>query len=253
MSSRTPANPIGRARRSVAAVAALVGVLALTTGVADAAEVQNGSFETGDLTGWTTADMGAGSWDVLLAGDDINYDPPCDTYAVYSDQGDPTAMVLYQDIALEAEMTHTLSFQHSWVNFADGEIPPEGQPDAESVFITPPNLTDDPNQQYRVDIMDPAADPYSTADADVLQAVFRTNVGDPDLSGGWLPVNVDLSPWAGQTVRLRFAIAVTAAPIQAGIDCVAVQSTPLQTTTTTAPPTTSTQAAAAVVTPAFTG
>ena len=75
------------------------------------------------------------------------------------------------------------------------------------LWIERPNTLDYtgiPNKQYRVDILKRSADPFSVAPADVLATVFRTDLGDPR---NLAPTRMtfDLSPYAGQTVRLRFA------------------------------------------------
>jgi len=87
------------------------------------------------------------------------------------------------------------------------------------VFFSPNTL--DPystaNQQYRVDIMRPSASLLSVAPADILLNVFQTKPGDPLV----LPpaeYRVDLSPFAGQTVRLRFAQVCNIYFFQASVD-----------------------------------
>ena len=231
-------------RTAIAVVAAGL-TLGVSAGTAGAAEVTNGSFEDGDFTGWT-ADSEAGSagdWFVNAGtSSPINEDPvpapPCGTFAAVGDTQENTASILYQDIALEADQTHLLTLQYFYVNYAPG-------------FATPDQLAIEPdNQQYRIDIMDPAADPYSATAPAVLLPIFRTDVGDPNDSGGWQTLAVDLSAYAGQTVRLRFGFTTSDGYMNPGADCVEVQSTPIPTTTV-AP--TTTQAAAATVTPAFTG
>src|SRR4029450_1415629 len=62
----------------------------------------------------------------------------------------------------------------------------------------------EPNQQFRIDLIDPTAPIDSVADGDVLVNVFRTSTTDPT-SLAPPAVSVDLSAWAGETVRLRLA------------------------------------------------
>ena len=78
-------------------------------------------------------------------------------------------------------------------------------------FFTPDSLdvlADLPNQQFRIDVMDPAA-PAFDADDGVLRALYRAD----DDNGG--PVSIyqcwrfDLSAFTGRSVRLRFAVATT--------------------------------------------
>ena len=74
-----------------------------------------------------------------------------------------------------------------------------------------------PNQQFRIDILAPTAAADSMADADLRATVFETGPDAPARRGP-TPVRYDLSPWAGQTVRLRIATADNQAPMRAGID-----------------------------------
>jgi len=74
-----------------------------------------------------------------------------------------------------------------------------------------------PNQQFRVDVLAPTAAPDSMADADLRATVFETRPDAPARRGP-TPIRYDLSPWAGQTVRLRIATADNQAPLRAGID-----------------------------------
>src|SRR6478735_2026857 len=146
--------------------AALVAFV-LATG-AGAATVANGNFETGDFTGWTTwnADGGDGNW-FVYSGSPI-LAPPEGTFAAVTDQGGPGTHILYQDVALEAGQTHTLSFTIYYENQA-------------GVFFSPDTLAFDgeANQQFRIDIMDPTAPVDSVAPADIYATVFRTMPGDP--------------------------------------------------------------------------
>ena len=88
-----------------------------------------------------------------------------------------------------------------------------------SPFVAPRTLAINagPNQQFRVDILAPTAAADSMADADLRATVFETRPDAPARRGP-TPIRYDLSPWAGQTVRLRIATADNQAPMRAGID-----------------------------------
>jgi len=73
-----------------------------------------------------------------------------------------------------------------------------------------------------VDIMDVAAPVRSTAAKDVLATVFRTAAGDPDTIAP-RTVSFDLSEWAGERVRLRFAQVDNSGPLRAGVDDVRLE------------------------------
>src|SRR5207247_1021192 len=96
---------------------------------------------------------------------------------------------------LEPGLTHTLSLKLYYVNLGTG-----GNSTPETLDYT--GFV--PNQQYRMDIMDPAAAPDSVASDDVLARVFRTEVTDPTVLAP-TTITFDLTPFAGTTVRLRFA------------------------------------------------
>src|SRR5215212_926978 len=125
--------------------------------------VPNGGFETGDFTHWNVANNQAGDeegdWFVYegttspLSGFDIAA-PPQGNFAATTDQGGPGSHVLYRNIKLASGMEHRLSFYLYYANF-------------EGNFFTPRTLdyTVSPNQQYRVDILRPKANPF-TVDPD---------------------------------------------------------------------------------------
>jgi hypothetical protein len=94
-------------------------------------------------------------------------------------------------------------------------------------FYTPASLSylTDPNQQYRVDIMKPGAPVKSVAPLDILDTVFSTKVGDPLAMSPYTTMTADLSPFAGKTVRLRFALVDNVAGFYGGVDNVKVTST----------------------------
>jgi hypothetical protein len=201
------------------AILAVVLTLAVP-GVSGAATVANGGFETGTFSGWTVVNQpggGAGSWFVYsgttspLSGFPIAA-PPGGTFAATTDQFGPGSHVLYQDVALEAGFSHVLSFDLYYSNNA-------------GAFATPSTLDFNvfPNQQYRVDVLRPTADPFSVAAADVLATVFRTEQGDP-LVLAPTRVTFDLSAFAGTTVRIRFAGVENVFFFQASVDDVDIES-----------------------------
>lgn len=204
------------------------------------ASITNGDFESGDLTGWTVfADPmpsgvlaepigGKGGWFIYqdaseLPGDwDRSSDdhevraqpePPQGQYAAITDMNGPGAYILYQDVALDGKyiLEYTLFYHNGMPDFfaeMGWTIPEEG------IFFTPdsldyrltfePEFPGTPNHQMRLDLLDPGAEVTSVADEDVLAMIFRTEANDPAKLEP-KAMSYDLSPWAGQTVRLRFA------------------------------------------------
>jgi hypothetical protein len=81
----------------------------------------------------------------------------------------------------------------------------------------------DPNQQYRVDLLRPKADPFTVDPDDIRARLFRTRVGDPNRLQPTL-MTFDLTRFAGKTVRLRFAEVDNQFFFQASVDKVKVES-----------------------------
>jgi hypothetical protein len=194
--------------------------------VSIAATIVNGGFETGSFAGWTVfnQDGGFGNWYVYAgtASPENGFSipaPPEGTFAATTDQAGPGSHILYQDVTLEAGFHHTLSFVVYYENQAGS-------------FATPPSLDFNvfSNQQYRVDVLNPSAPLTSVTPGEVLATVFQTRVGDAPFLAPTV-VTVDLSSFAGRTVRLRFAEVDNQFYFAAAVDNVALTSTPAFPTT----------------------
>lgn len=216
-----------------AAAAAAVMLSIVVSMVALAASVNNGGFESGTFSGWTVVNQ-AGSF----AGSNwFNYTgttspnsghtipaPPEGTRAAITDQNGPGSHELYQDITLQPGFTQTLTFSLYYHSYA---------------ALTAPGTLDytvGTNMQYRVDVMKTTAADFSIAPADVLANLFQTRAGDPQIVAP-NSVKFDLTPFAGQTIRLRFAEADNVSYFNAGVDNVQIVSTQadLALTGTTSP------------------
>ena len=175
-------------------------------------------FESGDLADWQVIDSGTGHWFVYEDGafspDPLHAavmarfrvpDPPHGTHALTSDSIGPGTHVLYRDIRLDGRLS-----LRAWTYYVTNGDP----------FSEPANLSHDapaPVQQFRIDVMDPAAPIDSVADGDVLVNLFRT--GPQNLSRlAPAEVSEDLSPWAGRAVRIRIAKVDNRGPLRAGVD-----------------------------------
>ena len=168
------------------------------------APLANGSFElnggvgTAELDDWqvVTSGIGFGSWWVQT-GDaspvsDLLAEPPTDgRFAAMADQLGPGLHILYQDVVVPKGPA-ILSFDLYLNNLA-------GQ------YFTPGTLSPDefPNQQFRVDVLDPSA-PIDDVGAGVLLPVYHTAEGDP-ATASYRTISVSLRQFAGRTVRIRFA------------------------------------------------
>jgi hypothetical protein len=183
--------------------------------------VPNGGFETGDFTHWNGANQisGSGDWFVYEGAESPLSAfriaaPPQGNFAATTDQENPGSHILYRNIKLESGMRHELSFYLYYRNRA-GEFFARDTLD----------FRVEPNQQYRVDLLRPKADPF-TVDPEVIRArLFRTGVGDPNRKQPTL-MTFNLTRFAGDTVRLRFAEVDNQGFFQASVDRVRVTSEP---------------------------
>jgi hypothetical protein len=200
-------------------LAAFVAALALAGTAAAFAQFANGSFETGDFTGWTHVDQvgSSGSWFVYSGTstpvEDFDFfAPPDGTYAAVTDQTGEGSHVLYQDITLRNTplCQDRLQFTIYYNNQA-------------LVFYNPATLdfTAAPNQQYRVDIMRPGSPDFSVAPGDVLANVFQTTPSSPAVMAP-TTMSVSVAKWAGQTIRVRFAEVDDLFFFNAGVDNVKI-------------------------------
>ena len=174
-------------------------------------------FESGAIADWHAVGSGAGSWAVYTKGNeapdpaksDPNSpfavpDPPQGKFALVTDMNGPGTRIVYRDLRLDGLFTLRMSV------FYEGSAP----------FSSPKSLAHDapePNQQFRVDLLDPSAPIDSVGKDDVLANVFRTSPGDP-VSRRPTDVSLDVSPWAGKTVRLRLAETDNQGPLRVGVD-----------------------------------
>lgn len=174
-------------------------------------------FESGALSNWKTAGSGSGGWFVYTDGkkapdpakSDPNFpfdlpNPPQGRHAAVTDMRGPGTRILYRDVKLDGRFRlHLTAFYGGVGNFSSPETLAYDAPEA--------------NQQYRIDLIRLSAPIDSVAKEDVLVNVFRTSPGDPDRREP-TAVSVDVSPWAGQTVRLRLTGADNRGPLRVGVD-----------------------------------
>ncbi|WP_406696653.1 tandem-95 repeat protein [Singulisphaera sp. Ch08] len=185
--------------------------------------VLNGDFERGDLTGWLTNSVsnalprlgyqvysGTGPWSWPLP------TPPQGNFAatnelMWAAPNLVEAKILYQDVFLPTGQFADLSMLIGYQNFSNAFLTPNSL-DTHSVL----------NQQFRIDIVDPSASLLSTAAADVLMTIFQTRAGAPNILAP-TAITADLSSFAGQTVRLRIAVAANQADLVTVIDAVSIK------------------------------
>ncbi len=222
-------------RSEIGWVALLVVVLVAMPALSNAAaaDVVNGNFESGTLRGWNVAQAtGAGSWFAYTGTNapigskrptpaDPVQPPPQGAFAAITDQANPDSLILYQDVVLEAGLSHQLSLLAYYDAYRPIAVP---SPDTISVADEVLRLPDgkfQQNQQFRIDVIRPEAPIDSLDPADVLRPVFATKPGAP-LRMTPRKLTADLSAFAGQTVRIRIANAVTEEVFNAGVDAVSI-------------------------------
>ncbi|HWO46790.1 MAG TPA: hypothetical protein VNM41_01925 [Solirubrobacterales bacterium] len=211
------------ARRVLLLALALASLSAPSAG---AAEVVNGGFETGNFTGWAVRQStGAGNWYAYKGTEPpIPHDrgavavqpPPQGAFAAITDQANPETLLLYQDLQLEPGTAYKLGLLAYYDSYSALASPSPDTLSVDEEAIGPKT-----NQQFRIDVIKPTAAPDSVEPGDVLLNLFHTRSGgarkmDPTRFVG------DLAPFAGQTVRLRIAVAATDEVLSAGVDAIAL-------------------------------
>jgi D-alanyl-D-alanine carboxypeptidase len=208
----------GRRSAAAAALVALVALSSVLVGCQTRPRTMvMDDFESGAITNWQAVGGGSGGWFVYSNGhkapdpaqSDPNApfdvpDPPQGRFAAVTDMNGPGTRILYRDLRLEGRFTLQMSV------FYAGAGP----------FSSPATLAYDtpkPNQQFRIDLVRPSAPIDSVAKGDVLVNLFHTAPGDP-VRRQPTEVRVDVSAWAGQTVRLRLAGTDNQGPLRAGVD-----------------------------------
>ena len=232
--SAMPVNPIHylgvlrgvRGHRSAVVAAALAVLVALSSVLvgcqARPRTIVVDDFESGAITNWQAVGGGSGGWFVYSDGhkapdpaqSDPNApfdvpDPPQGRFAAVTDVNGPGTRILYRDLRLEGRFSLQLSVFHT------GTGP----------FSSPATLaydTPEANQQFRIDLLRPSAPIDSVAKGDVLVNVFHTSPGDPARRQP-TEARVDVSAWAGQTVRLRLATTDNQGPLRVGVDNIRFQ------------------------------
>ena len=192
--------------------------------------IVNGSFETGDFKGWnvsTVATGGSGTpfvpWSVTTAGSGgfSGYQilPTLTQHGTHDawngfDGGGPMEFRMYQDIAIPSGVALNLSWRDraQW-NFCCGQTQP---------------------RTYEVQLRNPSTNAILTT----LYS-FSTGVEDFYHDTGWLSHSLDLSAFAGQTVRLFFLERIPetfTGPGQIEFDSISSSNNPLPTPTPTPTP-----------------
>ena len=204
---------------------------------AEAAKVVNGRFESGTLDGWQVRHAtGAGDWFAYTGTDapigskrptpaDPVQAPPQGDFAATTDEANPDTLIMYQDVALEAGLSHQLSLLAYYDSYKPVAVPTPDTLSVSDEVLGLPGGQFQKNQQFRIDVMRPEAPLESLDPADILRTMFATKPGDPLTMEPTL-LTANLSAFAGQTVRLRIANSVTEEVFNAGVDAVSISTGP---------------------------
>jgi len=205
-----------------------VALAALTPAAAGAAEIVNGGFESGDFAGWEVRQStGAGKWYAHRGTEPpIPHErgavsvqpPPQGAYAAIADEINPETLLLYQDLQLEPGTAYKLSLLAYYDSYSALTTPSPDTLSVDGEVLGPKS-----NQQFRIDVMKAGSPPDSVDPNDVLINLFSTRSGGARKMEPTQLVG-DLAPFAGQTVRLRIAVAATEEVLSAGVDAVALSS-----------------------------
>lgn len=204
---RNPARAV--IRTSVPLLAAFA---VIASGVAQAAPVvTNGGFES-RMSGWSRESAGSGNWRSYTGTPTVCsgpfFAPPVGTRAAVSDAGAPGSHILHQEIWVpdDARRLNMLIYYVSTVPIAT----------ANTLDHTGP-----PVQQYRVDILKPAAR-VNTMNANKILATPFANVNGDPMVVGPIPVSLNMRPLRGEDVRLRFAEVSNLGCFNAAVDAVKI-------------------------------
>lgn len=190
--------------------------------------ITNGDFETGDLSGFTADQTFAGqsnsgpshlyaySGTMSSSGYDIPAPAQGQFAAILDDGSGFGSEVLYQDVTVPSGGGR-LSLTYAYASFAP-------LADPESFDYTRDSNTA-PVQQFRVDVIRPSAGIRSAAAADILTTLVRTRAGAPK-ELGQTSASADLTPFAGQTVRIRMITASNKDSLLAEVDGITLTAIP---------------------------
>jgi hypothetical protein len=203
---------------------AVAGLAMASPAAASAAQVVNGGFESG-LAGWEVRRLTrAGNWYAYEGtkppiekqrADQVQAPPQGDSAAI-ADQINRDTLFLFQNIQLEPDSSYDLSLLAFYDSLTALAIP---SPD--TLSVDEEAIGDQANQQFRIDLMRPDAPVDSVAPGDVLHTLFRTKAGGPRTLKP-TRFSADLTPFAGQAVRLRIAVAATKEVFYAGVDAISL-------------------------------
>lgn len=179
-----------------------LAILLATFAQSALADLVNGDFETGDLSGWTATNNGSAFAIQVTSGDtvtDAGTIPSSLTgdYFVFTSQTGAGSSFLTQEFTVQAGLKK-IFFDIAIINGAN------------DYYVPDPMSFDyngEANQQARFDILVPGAALDTVDPADIIVTAYQTQPGDP-LTQDWASFEFDatteLAPYIGQPVIFRF-------------------------------------------------
>jgi hypothetical protein len=207
------------------AVLLAIAALLVAAGSAPAAGPIEGNFESGTLDAWTNLSFYENSeWAAQTKSDaeaefETTLPSAVGPYVAATEYGGSDTAILAQTFALPTAAKLNLSLYL----FYESETPTV-VPTPDTLFVKPFGGGD--NQQVRVDVLKANAPLESLSPNDILATLYASPSGGPEVLGPTL-LSADLSQFAGQTVTLRIANAVSEREMKVGVGAVSLAATPL--------------------------
>lgn len=203
---------------------------------------RNGGFETGNFSGgWKVKDPGGGNWYVYdgrsvveppgprgLGGPQF-YRPPRGRYAAAAYQFGPGLNILHRRLRLKEGEANKLSFLLAWDNNGGQFVTPDNfdfdDGGAARGMVGPP---ENPNQQFRIDILKPNAPVDTLRDRQILATLFKVRPNTQDRRR-YKKERFNLTALGlDGTVRFRVAEVDNQGELPVGIDAVKLKSKPFE-------------------------
>jgi hypothetical protein len=207
------------------AVLLATAALLVAVGPAAAAGPVEGGFENG-LAAWTrTSFYGSTEWTARTKADaetEFGTLPAAiGPYVAATEFGGNDTAILSQTFTLPAASTLDLSLYLFYKSEA-----PTAVPTPDTLFVKPFEGEPGGNQQVRVDVLKANAPLESLSPNDILATLYASPSGGSTVLAPTL-LSADLSQFAGQTVILRIANAVSDGAMEVGVGAVSLTATPL--------------------------